>query len=127
MNVDDLLCLPSAFIHANVNERYEEPSCEAFQLAATADRINTREDDIDIAKLGGDLSPIRPTLDDLGGGVHGLDDALCDIYFGSAQLDVFHGGTDKPVEVRVFDEVWVDGNRKASKGIPMYGELYIAP
>jgi hypothetical protein len=96
-------------IHANVNERYEEPSCEAFEFAATADRINTRKDDIDIAKLRSDLSPIRATLDDLGGGIHGLNDTFCDIYFGNAQFDVFHGGTDKPIEVRVFDEVGVDG------------------
>jgi hypothetical protein len=96
-------------IHANVNERYEEPPCEGFQFAATAEGINTRKDNIDIAKLGSGLSPIRPTLDDLGGWIHGLNDTFCDIYLGNAQFDVFHGGTDKPIEVRVFDEVGVDG------------------
>ena len=36
-----------------------------------------------------------------------------DIYFGGTEPDIFHGGTDKPVEVRVFDEVWVDGQEAA--------------
>jgi hypothetical protein len=107
-------------IHANVNERYEEPSCEAFQFAATADRINTREDHIDIAKLGSDFSPICPTFDGLCGGIHGLNDAFCDIYFGSTEPDVFHGGTNEPVEVRVIDEIGIDDQEIAQ---PDMGQL----